>query len=866
MSHYRYPGLSPFQLADASLFYGRERESRALFAQVSVEKMVVLFSRSGIGKSSLLNAGLVPLLEKTKLLPLNIRLNDEQLPLEQQFLEQLEKDELREAVQLDPALRRAGAPIWEQLKAARFRKNGAEALPLFIFDQFEEVFTLHSPARRQRFLAELADLANGQAPEGYLERLRARIEQGEQLDVPALEASPQVKLIFSIRADLLHLLNALSPLIPDILRSRFELMPLRREQAEEAITLPALLRDPVLPFLSRPFGYDETALTALLDYFTKDGTEDVESFQLQTVCRAIELQVIERRQRIVAPELFEGRTGLNRITRDFYSAEIGKLPAGQQAAARELLEAQLISDTGRRRSVAEDELLARPGADQALLDALVAARLLRKEPRLRTFYYEISHDTLVEPMLEKYRERRQEEAARAEAARLENERLEAIRLRAEAERKQQEAEAQAAEERQRAEEAERRKNEAEKQKKIAEQAQKEAEQGRKRARAFSYLAGVVAALAIGLGVFAFFKQEQQQAALAEIARRTLRDAQKQVQVLDYEGALATMQSAAALQAAQQAVSDALLEMVFYYAETGRLDRARGVLDTAARLAGRDLSLLLPQQTPRLSDFRAALKTLSPVRLDSLDARYFPVMLPVPGGTFTVGSPENEPDRGNDETQHSVTLSAFRMAKTETTWWQYHLFCAATGREEPEKPGWGSNGDNPVVNVSWYDAVDYANWLSRRAGSDEVMVKTDSVNNDYALQPQRKGYRLPTEAEWEYAARGNVSYTLYAGSNDLDSVAWHGGNSGSRTHAVAGKKANAFGLYDMSGNVYEWCWDRYGDYDPTKNIHPTGADNGIYRVLRGGGWGNDSQYCRTAYRNLDEPVHRYHHIGFRLALQ
>jgi len=113
MSHYRYPGLSPFQLADASLFYGRERESRALFAQVSVEKMVVLFSRSGIGKSSLLNAGLVPLLEKTKLLPLNIRLNDEQLPLEQQFLEQLEKDELREAVQLDPALRRAGAPIWE---------------------------------------------------------------------------------------------------------------------------------------------------------------------------------------------------------------------------------------------------------------------------------------------------------------------------------------------------------------------------------------------------------------------------------------------------------------------------------------------------------------------------------------------------------------------------------------------------------------------------------------------------------------------------------------------------------------------------------------------------------------------------------
>ncbi len=203
---FRYPGLSPFQLADAPLFYGRERESRDLFAQVSVEKMVVLFSKSGIGKSSLLNAGLTPLLEKTNLLPLPIRLNDEQQPLEQQFLEQLEKDELRDAVRLDPNLRRANAPIWEQLKAAQFRKNGLEAVPLFVFDQFEEVFTLHNQARRQRFLSELADIANGQPPEGYLDRLRERISQGEVLDVPYLEASPRVKLIFSVRADLLHLL------------------------------------------------------------------------------------------------------------------------------------------------------------------------------------------------------------------------------------------------------------------------------------------------------------------------------------------------------------------------------------------------------------------------------------------------------------------------------------------------------------------------------------------------------------------------------------------------------------------------------------------------------------------------------------
>ncbi|MBL7827200.1 MAG: hypothetical protein JNJ57_11245, partial [Saprospiraceae bacterium] len=187
-AEYRYPGLQPFETKDAALFYGREREARDLYAQVQVEKMVVLFSKSGMGKSSLLNAGLTPLLEKTPMLPLRVRLSNEAVPLEQQFLNELESDEWKDAVTLDPALRKAGATLWEQVKAAKFAKNGEPAIPLFVFDQFEEVFTLYSPARRARFLSELADLANGNPPETYLDRLRARIRAGERLDVRALEA------------------------------------------------------------------------------------------------------------------------------------------------------------------------------------------------------------------------------------------------------------------------------------------------------------------------------------------------------------------------------------------------------------------------------------------------------------------------------------------------------------------------------------------------------------------------------------------------------------------------------------------------------------------------------------------------------
>jgi formylglycine-generating enzyme required for sulfatase activity len=156
----------------------------------------------------------------------------------------------------------------------------------------------------------------------------------------------------------------------------------------------------------------------------------------------------------------------------------------------------------------------------------------------------------------------------------------------------------------------------------------------------------------------------------------------------------------------------------------------------------------------------------------------------------------------------------------------------------------SNTNYPITGVSWNDAKAYCEWLSQKTG---------------------KTYRLPTEAEWEYAARGgskSVGYK-YSGSNNIDEVAWYDGNSGSKTHPVGQKKANELGIYDMSGNVWEWCGDWYGSYSSSSQTNPIGAASGSNRVFRGGSWYFIAIYCRSANRDDSTPDTRNGSIGFRL---
>ena len=223
------------------------------------------------------------------------------------------------------------------------------------------------------------------------------------------------------------------------------------------------------------------------------------------------------------------------------------------------------------------------------------------------------------------------------------------------------------------------------------------------------------------------------------------------------------------------------------------------------------------------------------------------MMPVEGGSFTMGSPDHDTDADNDEKpQHAVTLSDFYMGETEVT---QALWKAVM---DGNNPSYFTGDDNlPVEKVSWEDCQTFITKLNG-------MLKE---------QLGGKTFRLPTETEWEYAARGGkklFGYT-YAGSGNLDLVAWYSGNSENKTHPVGTKTKNDLGLYDMSGNVWEWCGDWYGEYTSEAQANPTGPATGSLRVYRGGSWGNSAQNCRVSNRDGNTPSSRYLNLGLRLAM-
>ena len=216
------------------------------------------------------------------------------------------------------------------------------------------------------------------------------------------------------------------------------------------------------------------------------------------------------------------------------------------------------------------------------------------------------------------------------------------------------------------------------------------------------------------------------------------------------------------------------------------------------------------------------------------------MVYVEGGTFTMGATSEQKKPDDDEKPtHRVSLSSFYIGKYEVT---QALWKAVMG-SNPSR----FEGDNlPVENVSWNDCQTFLRKLNAMTG---------------------KNFRLPTEAEWEYAVRGgNRSRGYqYSGSNVLSDVAWYDDNSGSKTHNVGTKAPNELGIYDMSGNVWEWCQDRKGSYSSSAQTNPKGPSSGSSRVYRGGSWGSGAWLCRVAFRDNYTPGSRGNGLGLRLAL-
>ncbi|MCD8090409.1 MAG: SUMF1/EgtB/PvdO family nonheme iron enzyme [Clostridiales bacterium] len=246
-----------------------------------------------------------------------------------------------------------------------------------------------------------------------------------------------------------------------------------------------------------------------------------------------------------------------------------------------------------------------------------------------------------------------------------------------------------------------------------------------------------------------------------------------------------------------------------------------------------------------------------------------------GGTFTMGSPDNERQRGTDEVSHQVTVDAFYVDAYEVTQQDYE---AVMG----ENPSHFSGANLPVENVTWYEAVQYCNALSERRGLTPVYtIEGNTVSWDRRMD----GYRLLTEAEWEYAARAGTTTVFYDGNQiTSDNANFEGSypylieenyvtrhdpsvvtstNRG-KTIAVNSLAPNGFGLYNMYGNVSEWCFDYYGEYDLAQTVNPVGAKSGSLRVNRGGGYNDFAKQLRSAYRSATTPDTVEQNLGFRIA--
>jgi len=224
---------------------------------------------------------------------------------------------------------------------------------------------------------------------------------------------------------------------------------------------------------------------------------------------------------------------------------------------------------------------------------------------------------------------------------------------------------------------------------------------------------------------------------------------------------------------------------------------------------------------------------------------------IQGGTFMMGSNDG---RNEEKPVHQVTVGSFVIGKYEVTQKEYREMMGTN-------PSYFKGDNLPVENVSWYDVIEYCNKRSQKEG----LTPAYTINgNDVTWNRNANGYRLPTEAEWEYACRAGTTGKYNTGESISDNTGWYDANSGGKTHPVGQKSANAWGLYDMHGNVREWCWDWYGNYSSGAQTDPPGASSGSTRVERGGSWSSSAEGVRSAYRsNYGNPYYGDDYLGFRL---
>ena len=400
-TNFRYPGVIPFTAEQSSIFFGRKQALQDLLKLISREKVSVLYSKSGFGKSSLVNAGLKPYcLEKNKFFPIVVRFGTNQADTRVSPLDRVKTSIERHRSYSDSLnlLLPDDHSLWKQVKNIQFQ---APTPLLLIFDQFEELFT-YSNAEIRDFLLELSELVIKKIPLRFrraLERLEVQSDFEDKMEIE-LDA----RILFVIRSDRLHLLNRISSFFPDVLKSVYELSALSREEAKEAIEQPAQLAG---EYASPRFTYAPVALDQLLDFLQGDSDGQIEGILLQMLCEHFEQKLIIR-QNLKGIESAIPKE-LRQVIETYYEEKINEIPDTEVDKVHRLVEEGLLSEQdGIRLSLHEAIILQEFDVNREILSLLVESRLLRAEPFARGGEsYELAHDRLI-PAVLKSRDHRRE--------------------------------------------------------------------------------------------------------------------------------------------------------------------------------------------------------------------------------------------------------------------------------------------------------------------------------------------------------------------------------------------------------------------------------------------------------------------------
>ncbi len=839
----RYVGARPFETGHQLIFRGRQADTDQVFYLIQLENLVVLYGKSGTGKSSLLNAGVMPKVkDETDFEPIRVRFNAYKEGND--FVEPIETTRLfvrgnipTYGTFLDRLIPNE-ATLWHDVKEHYIRNKGEIGL-LLVIDQFEELFT-YPIAHIVAFQEQLAEALYKTVPQRYWDTLQNQYDEGKpplsSNELNLFQSKPALKVILSIRSDRLHLLNRLNEQLPTILKNLYELEALSLDMARKAIVEPAAMLQMDI-FDTPPFLYDEVTLDHILDFLSHDcktqseakgnmlvpTRQKIEATQLQIICIAIEKKVKALNLQMVSAQ---DVSNMETIIEQYYDNQIQDLHPNEQLPVRRLIEEGLVFEEEEHRlSLYEGQIFKIYKIKAETLQKLVDSHLLRAEPSLSGGYtYELSHDTLVAPVLRaKYiRLEADRKLVEAEAARLREAELAQAKAQADIERKR-----------------------------------------RQRATTLAIVSGVLFCVSTLAGIYAWQQRKKVQDANIRVVDSYFFDINNYILKLEYDNALQLCQKALNLNVESQkdSLQNLILEIAYFYTET---DTAEAAIKTLNIVKQTGLSTNSPNV---ILNLQSEIRNLcTPHHFTYLEERYYPKMIDVEGGTFDM--------QDENKIKYKVRVNDFKIAQTETTFFQYNLFAKAT-RHRIDNPTWQFAGDNPAVNVSWYDAVFYLNWLNDRRNLKKVYDLTkERVENsvsvyDVKFDYTQKAYRLPTEAEWEYAASGGnkTQGFEYSGDFSIANVAWYSKNGANRTHKVATKKANELGLYDMSGNVWEWCTDSYSEkfnISPTKYWISTNVTDS--RSLRGGSWYDDSDKCLIWSRDRDVPRNNDNEDGFRVLLE